>query len=94
MDKPLPGHHGLLPLLRERAAHPAQCDPCGGNGTLRSATGDPVVKGGGVQVVDWAGYKRIDKEEVTRGEARDKPREKIVSTKEMLEISGYSDGQR
>ncbi|XP_055532019.1 NADPH:adrenodoxin oxidoreductase, mitochondrial [Wyeomyia smithii] len=41
----------------------------------------------GRQVVTWAGWKAIDKEECRRGVEKGKPREKIVSLKEMLSIA-------
>ncbi|KAK3919324.1 NADPH:adrenodoxin oxidoreductase, mitochondrial [Frankliniella fusca] len=41
----------------------------------------------GVQTVSFDGWEKIDKEEVTRGKALGKPREKIVDIKEMLQIA-------
>ncbi|CAM9795659.1 unnamed protein product [Scytosiphon promiscuus] len=40
-----------------------------------------------VQIVDWDGYQRIDRDEIARGAARGKPREKIVDFGEMLDIA-------
>ena len=39
-------------------------------------------------VVDWEGHLAIDAVETSRGEAAGKPREKVVSVDEMLEITG------
>ncbi len=44
--------------------------------------------GGGGQVVDWEGWRRIDAEERAKGEGRGKPREKITDVAEMLEVAG------
>ena len=43
-----------------------------------------------VQVVDVRGWEAIDAEEVKRGEATGKPREKIISVQEMLDIATSS----
>eukprot|EP00850_Spirogloea_muscicola_P003743 SM000015S01243 [mRNA] locus=s15:717692:722281:- [translate_table: standard] len=42
----------------------------------------------GARPVDLAGWQRIDAEEVRRGVLAGKPREKIVSTADMLQIAG------
>lgn len=42
----------------------------------------------GVQIVDWDGYREIDRDEVTRGKLKGKPREKIVDVAKMLEVAG------
>eukprot|EP00850_Spirogloea_muscicola_P017157 SM000144S00705 [mRNA] locus=s144:360499:365389:- [translate_table: standard] len=42
----------------------------------------------GARPVDLAGWQRIDAEEVWRGALAGKPREKIVSTADMLQIAG------
>lgn len=41
-----------------------------------------------VQIVDWNGYQRIDREEVARGAMKGKPREKLVDVGQMLDIAG------
>lgn len=45
-----------------------------------------------VQIVDWEGYREIDREEVARGALKGKPREKLVDIRQMLEIA--STGKR
>ncbi|CAN0562568.1 unnamed protein product, partial [Ectocarpus sp. 12 AP-2014] len=40
-----------------------------------------------VQVVDWDGYQRINRDEVARGALKGKPREKFVDVEEMLSIA-------
>jgi adrenodoxin-NADP+ reductase len=44
---------------------------------------------GGKQIVTWDRWLRIDKEEMARGQAKEKPREKIVDVDEMLKVAGY-----
>jgi adrenodoxin-NADP+ reductase len=39
------------------------------------------------QVVQWQGYKQIDAHEKQRGAAVGKPREKVVSVAEMLDLA-------
>lgn len=41
----------------------------------------------GVQIVDWDGYREIDRDEVTRGKLKGKPREKIVDVAKMLKVA-------
>lgn len=58
----------------------------------RREVGDPLLvhallKDRGVQVVDLAGWRRIDAVEQERGAALGKPREKICSRAEMLKIA-------
>lgn len=40
-----------------------------------------------VQIVDWDGYQRIDRDEVARGAMKGKPREKLVDVGRMLDIA-------
>lgn len=40
-----------------------------------------------IQIVDWDGYQRIDRDEIARGEMKGKPREKLVDIGQMLEIA-------
>lgn len=44
-----------------------------------------------VRVVEWDGYKRIDRHEVAHGLLKGKPREKLVQVKKMLEIADEED---
>ncbi|XP_046661053.1 NADPH:adrenodoxin oxidoreductase, mitochondrial [Homalodisca vitripennis] len=45
-----------------------------------------LLRSRGVPTVDFAGWERIDKKEIERGNAVGKPREKVVDIAEMLEI--------
>ena len=45
-----------------------------------------MLKEKGIRVVRFADWQRIDAAEVTRGEAKGKPREKFVSVQEMLKV--------
>lgn len=74
------GRSGLLTVLKEELKYSS-----GGNLMIDSATEIPLPK-----VVDWEGYKRIDDEEVARGMVKNKPREKVVSIDEMLDIAHRS----
>lgn len=47
-----------------------------------------------VQIVDWDGYQRIDREEVVRGAMKGKPREKVVDVGQMLDIAGIVGDER
>lgn len=49
---------------------------------------DALLVSRGVRVTDWAGWQRLDAEEVTRGAAAGRPREKITSVDEMLHLVG------
>jgi hypothetical protein len=40
-----------------------------------------------VRAVDWGGWQRIDAEEVRRGAAEGKPREKIVKVEDMVHVA-------
>ncbi|TDH71916.1 uncharacterized protein CCR75_003439 [Bremia lactucae] len=42
------------------------------------------------QLVRWVGYERINAEEIRRGKLKGKPREKITSVDEMLEIANHA----
>ena len=46
-----------------------------------------------VQVVDWEGYRKIDRDEVARGATKGKPREKLVDITQMLKIAGADGGE-
>jgi hypothetical protein len=47
----------------------------------------PVLKGRGVSMVDRDGWLRIDAEETARGARVGKPREKLTSRRELLEVA-------
>lgn len=49
-----------------------------------------VLQKGGVPFVDLQGYTKIDKHEIDQGQKVGKPREKLVSTEEMLQIAASS----
>lgn len=51
---------------------------------LKSAENAAVKQ---VQIVDWDGYQRIDRDEVARGVMKGKPREKLVDVGRMLDIA-------
>ncbi|XP_047105533.1 NADPH:adrenodoxin oxidoreductase, mitochondrial isoform X1 [Schistocerca piceifrons] len=46
-----------------------------------------IIREKGIQTVSFAGWEAIDKEEKRRGAKHGKPREKILSVREMLEIA-------
>lgn len=46
----------------------------------------PLLAGRGVRVVSYADWRRIDAEEIRRGAARGKPREKFTRVEEMLAV--------
>lgn len=46
-----------------------------------------VLEQRGVDVVDFSGWEKIDAEEVRRGAATGKPREKITDVKEMVKLA-------
>jgi adrenodoxin-NADP+ reductase len=58
----------------------------GGGGGGRQGL-QALLKERKIEVVDFKGWERIDAEEIRRGSAVGKPREKIISVKEMLEIA-------
>lgn len=49
-----------------------------------SSTRSPPV----LQVVTFQDWLKIDREEVERGQARGKPREKLVDVQELLSVAG------
>ncbi len=49
---------------------------------------DQLLASRGVRVSDWQGWQRLDAEEVARGAAAGRPREKITSVDEMLHLVG------
>ncbi|CAM9106806.1 unnamed protein product [Discosporangium mesarthrocarpum] len=80
MDRTLPGCKGLLEIIGER------------DGQAQAMSHGGVFEGSRVQgrapwVVGWDGYKRIDKEEIARGEKQGKPREKMVNLKELIKVA-------
>lgn len=76
------GRHGLSTFLRkgERTAAADLRDERNGERIVAKPT----------QIVTWDGYVKIDGEEVKRGAAKGKPREKFVEIQEMLTIAGSS----
>ena len=48
---------------------------------------EALLKDRGIEVVNFKGWEAIDAEEIRRGAAVEKPREKIVSVEEMLQIA-------
>lgn len=51
----------------------------------------PKLDSKGIQVVSFEGWERIDNEEIKRGKALGKPREKITDIQEMLKIADMGD---
>ncbi len=49
---------------------------------------DELLASRGVRVTDWAAWQRLDTEEQARGAPAGRPREKIVSVEEMLDVIG------
>lgn len=49
---------------------------------------DAVLASRGVRVTDWAAWQRLDAAEQARGAPAGRPREKIVSIEEMLDVIG------
>ena len=57
-------------------------------GRVAEAEGGTAAAGGGeVKLVDWSGYHLMEEVEVSAGQGRGKPREKIVSVAGMLEVA-------
>lgn len=61
--------------------------------TPREAGSTDTAGAKGVQIVDWEGYRKIDRNEVARGATKGKPREKLVDISEMLKIAKADRGQ-
>jgi adrenodoxin-NADP+ reductase len=49
-----------------------------------------VLRERGARWVDFPGWRRVDAEEVRRGQAAGKLREKVTSVEEMLQIAGVA----
>jgi len=49
------------------------------------------LKGRGIQVVEWEGYRRIEEQESARRRSNSQPREKIVRIEEQLEAASLRD---
>lgn len=58
------------------------------NDVIRVKEAKPGLDLSGKEFVTWGGWKAIDAEECQRGQAKGKPREKIVHVDEMLRIAG------
>uniref|UniRef100_F7D8P3 NADPH:adrenodoxin oxidoreductase, mitochondrial n=1 Tax=Ornithorhynchus anatinus TaxID=9258 RepID=F7D8P3_ORNAN len=50
---------------------------------------EPLLCSRGVQALTFSDWERLDAEEVARGQAAGKPREKLVDRAEMLRLAGY-----
>ena len=68
-------------MVRSKESFPAVDALPGGRQGLAA-----LLASRGVEVVDFAGWEKIDAEEVRRGEAVGKPRVKIVDVEEMLAV--------
>lgn len=79
------GRQGLLSALK------GGLDPT--SSTLREAGSTETAGAKRVQIVDWEGYRKIDRDEVARGVTKGKPREKLVDINEMLKIAEADRGQ-
>lgn len=75
------GRQGLLRLLG--------AEPTSYGTSTTAETMDSARKS--VRVVEWDGYKRIDRHEVAHGLLKGKPREKLVEVKKMLDIADEED---
>ncbi len=49
---------------------------------------DALLASRGVRVTSWADWQRLDAEEQARGAPAGRPREKLVSVEEMLDVIG------
>lgn len=78
------GRQGLLSVLTGRL---------GSTSKLREAGSTETAGAERVQVVNWEGYQKIDRDEVARGATKGKPREKLVDISQMLKIAGADRGQ-
>lgn len=73
-------------MVRGQKGFPKVEQRQGGGGGGRQAL-QALLEERKIEVVDFKGWEEIDAEEVRRGSAVGKPREKIVSMEEMLEIA-------
>lgn len=78
------GRQGLLRVLREGL---------GSASTICEAGNTETAGADRVHVVNWEGYRKIDRDEVARGATKGKPREKLVDISQMLKIAGADSGQ-
>lgn len=72
-------------MVRSQGSFPKVGQRHGGGGGRQGL--QALLKNRKIEVVDFKGWEKIDAEEVRRGSAVGKPREKIVSVEEMLEIA-------
>lgn len=72
------GRRGLLKFLRAGKKNSA------GLGEVGSPEKADTSR---VQIVDWDGYQKINRDEVARGAMKGKPREKFVGVEQMLDIA-------
>lgn len=64
-----------------------------GSASKREAGSTGTAGAERVQIVNWDGYRKIDRDEVARGATKGKPREKLVDISQMLKIAGADNGQ-
>lgn len=72
-------------ILADLAASDAQSDTRGGAAALRALLDDRDIR-----VVEWEGYRRIEREESARRRSENQPREKIVQLEEQLAVAAAS----
>ncbi|XP_039766951.1 NADPH:adrenodoxin oxidoreductase, mitochondrial isoform X2 [Ornithorhynchus anatinus] len=76
-----PGFAAVEPLLCSRGAAVGRDEG--------AAMKEPGGEHRGVQALTFSDWERLDAEEVARGQAAGKPREKLVDRAEMLRLAGY-----
>ncbi|MEP6590616.1 MAG: FAD-dependent oxidoreductase [Gemmatimonadota bacterium] len=59
-----------------------------GTGSQTTALVDELLARRGVRVTDWSDWQRLDQEEQARGAPAGRPREKLTSVEEMLDMLG------
>ncbi|CAN0521989.1 unnamed protein product, partial [Scytosiphon promiscuus] len=64
-----------------------------GSASKREAGSTGTADAKRVQIVNWDGYRKIDRDEIARGAAKGKPREKLVDISQMLKIAEADSGQ-
>lgn len=85
------GSHGLIGSHKAASAHVVEHMVADGAGIEARALPDPeaivsLLRGRGVQIVSFSDWKRLDDVEVSRGERRGAPRDKIVDVETMLAV--------
>ena len=74
-------------MVAARGTFPAVVAAAGAPGAAGGAGLTALLAERGVQVVTFEGWERVDAEEVRRGRAAGKPREKMTSVPEMLAVA-------